>query len=50
VQSISKAAIAGVCIPGSKETYGLFAAEAIAEADASIDIKQIKGCVPYVKL
>jgi hypothetical protein len=51
VQSISKAAIKGYCVTGpwKKDAYGSFTAEALAEAEASIDIKEVKGCVAYLK-
>jgi hypothetical protein len=50
VQSISKAAIKGYCItkPWTHDAYGSYTAQALAEAEATIDIKEVKGCVGYV--
>lgn len=50
VQSISKAVIKGWCIVGdyTAETYGEFTAKALAEAEASIEVETVEGCVPKV--
>lgn len=51
--SLSKAIIQGFCvrIPSFYDLqYGNFVAKAVAEADAKIDIKEIKGCVGYIDL
>lgn len=49
-KSISKAVIKGFCIvyPWDDAKYGHFKAEALAEAEATINVKEIKGCVGYV--
>jgi hypothetical protein len=52
LQSISKAVIKGRCTQyeWDEEKYGKFRAEALAEAEATIDVTEIQGCVPYVDL
>lgn len=51
-QAIAKAAIKGKCVSlkGKKSSlsYGKFTASALADAQATVTISEIKGCVPFV--
>jgi hypothetical protein len=50
VQSISKAVIKGHCVVGDygSTTYGEFTGKALAEAEATIEVTEVAGCVPKV--
>jgi hypothetical protein len=51
MQSLSKAFVEGYCVRKPYDydwQYGNFDAKAIDEAEAKINIKEIKGCVGYI--